>query len=224
VHPHTYADRPSKGPSPDPQTRVQVKPRWRMKPAPPNLPILFFLSFAALLPRTGGNAHAEEKFTLSGTIKNAENGEALIGAYVVIRNLKKTGASTNAYGFYSLTIPSGHYGLLVQYPGYRVLSDSVDLTRDRVLNFSLTPEPITVGEVVVSGERSDKNVTSTVMSSNKLEMREVTSIPVLPGEMDILRTIQRKTGGRYARSPGPGGPGIDSHVHSAGHRSDVQDS
>jgi hypothetical protein len=163
-----------------------------------------------------GGATAQEKFTLSGTIKNAENGEALIGAYVVVKELKNTGASSNAYGFFSLTIPGGHYTLLVQYLGFRVLADSIDLTRDRTFIFALTPQPITVGEVVVSGERSDKNVTSTVMSSNKLEMREVKSIPVLLGEKDILKTIQLLPGvqsagegntGYYAR-----GGGLDQNL------------
>jgi hypothetical protein len=163
-----------------------------------------------------GGAIAQERVTLSGNIKNAENGEALIGAYVVVKELKNTGASTNAYGFFSLTIPPGRYTVLVQYLGYRVLTDSIDLSGARTRNFALVPEPIAVGEVVVSGERSDKNVTSTVMSSNKLETREIKSIPVLLGEKDILKTIQLLPGvqsagegntGYYAR-----GGGLDQNL------------
>ena len=160
MHSYTHPDAPAAGPS----------------------KFLLLPLIALLCLDVAGGATAQEKFTLSGTVKNAENGEALIGAYVVVKELKNTGASSNAYGFFSLTVPGGRYTILVQYLGFRVLADSIDLTRDRTFNFSLTPEPITVGEVVVSGERSDKNVTSTVMSSNKLEMREVKSIPVLLGE------------------------------------------
>jgi len=194
VHSHVYSDGPSAG------HRILFL-----------LPLIAFLS-----PVVTGSATAQEKFTLSGTIKNAENGEALIGAYVVVRQLRNVGASSNAYGFFSLTIPGGRYTLLVQYLGFRVLADSIDLTHDRTFNFALTPEPISVGEVVVSGERSDKNVTSTVMSSNKLEMREVKSIPVLLGEKDILKTIQLLPGvqsagegntGYYAR-----GGGLDQNL------------
>ena len=178
------------------------------------LPLLPLIAFLCLDVR--GGATAQEKFTMSGIIKNAENGEALIGAYVVVKELKNVGASSNAYGFFSLTIPGGRYTLLVQYLGFRVLADSIDLTRDRTFNFALAPEPITVGEVVVSGERSDRNVTSTVMSSNKLEIREVKSIPVLLGEKDILKTIQLLPGvqsagegntGYYAR-----GGGLDQNL------------
>jgi len=137
-----------------------------------------------------GGPEGDEKVTLSGTVRNAENGEVLIGAYVVVTDLKGVGASTNAYGFYSLTIPPGHYTLQVQYLGFRVLTDTVTLRADRSMAFALAPQPISVGEVVVSGERSDRNVTSTVMSASKLEMKDVRSIPVLLGERDVLKTIQ----------------------------------
>ncbi|HTO95082.1 MAG TPA: TonB-dependent receptor, partial [Bacteroidota bacterium] len=163
-----------------------------------------------------GSPQGEEKVTLSGTIKNAENGEVLIGAYVVVTDLKGVGASTNAYGFYSLTIPPGRYTLQVQYLGFRVLVDTLTLRADRSKSFALTPQPISVGEVVISGERSDRNVTSTVMSSSSLAMKEVKAIPVLLGERDILKTIQLLPGvvsagegntGYYAR-----GGGLDQNL------------
>jgi len=61
---------------------------------------------------------AQEKYTLSGTIKDAETGEDLIGATVsVVENLG-TGAVTNVYGFYSLTLPKGEYTLRYSFIGY----------------------------------------------------------------------------------------------------------
>ena len=173
--------------------------------------LTFLLVINTLLVISPSITFAQDKHSLSGTIKNAENGEALIGAYVVVKEMKGVGATSNAYGFYSLTIPGGRYTLLVQYLGYRVLVDSIDLKNDQTINFSLTPEPIKVGEVVISGERSDRNVTSTDVSSTKLEMSEVKSLPVLLGEKDILKTIQLLPGveaagegntGFYARGGG----------------------
>lgn len=87
-----------------PKTFTAVPPAFRML-FPLALIVLFCLDVA-------GGAAAQEKYTVSGTIKNAENGEAIIGAYVVVKELKNTGASSNAYGFYSLTIPGGRYTLL----------------------------------------------------------------------------------------------------------------
>jgi hypothetical protein len=184
---------------------------------PPSARPLLLISLIALLCLDlAGSARGEEKFTLSGTVKNAENGEALIGASIVVKELRNVGALTNAYGFFSLTIPGGHYTLLVQYLGFKVLADSIDLVQNHTFNFGLTPEPIIIGEVIVSGERSDKNVTSTTMSSDKLEMREVKSIPVLLGEKDVLKTIQLFPGVKSAGEGNTGyyarGGGLDQNL------------
>ena len=55
---------------------------------------------------------AQQKFTLSGTITDEKNGEILIGANVYIASLK-TGASSNEYGFFSLTLPKTDSLLIV---------------------------------------------------------------------------------------------------------------
>jgi hypothetical protein len=159
---------------------------------------------------------AQQRFSLNGSIRSAENGEFLIGAYVIVKELKGVGASSNAYGFYSLTVPEGRYTLFVQYLGFRVLADTVEINRNQTINFDLVPEAIKVGEVVVSGERSDANVTSTQMSANKLEMREVRSMPALLGEKDILKTIQLLPGIKSAGEGNTGfyarGGGVDQNL------------
>ncbi len=170
-----------------------------------------FLFYALLVPLI-----AQERFTLSGIVKNAETGEALIGANIVAKELKGVGTSSNAYGFYSITLAQGEHTLLVQFLGFRVKEDTIVLQGDRTLNFELTPEPIKLNEVVVTGERSDKNVTSTEMGSNKLEIREVQSIPVLLGERDIMKTIQLFPGVKSAGEGSTGfyarGGGIDQNL------------
>ena len=52
---------------------------------------------------------AQDKYSLSGVIKNGETGEVLIGAAIIIREFPGIGALSNAYGFYSLTLPEGRY-------------------------------------------------------------------------------------------------------------------
>ena len=60
----------------------------------------------------------QEKFTISGTIKDSTDGEDLIGVYVSVTNLSGVGAVTNSYGFYSLTLPKGEYLISYSYVGY----------------------------------------------------------------------------------------------------------
>jgi hypothetical protein len=175
----------------------------------------FFLAFICFVS-SSNIAAGQTTHSFSGTIKSAETGEALIGASILVKELKTVGASSNAYGFYSLTIPEGKYTLVVQFIGFRTRIDTITLDKDRTMNFPLTPEIIKEGEVVVTAERSNKNVTSTEMGSNSLEVHEVQSIPVLLGEKDILKTIQLLPGiqaagegstGFYAR-----GGGIDQNL------------
>ncbi|MEI6509247.1 MAG: carboxypeptidase-like regulatory domain-containing protein, partial [Bacteroidota bacterium] len=59
----------------------------------------------------------QKKHTISGRIIDLKNGEDLIGAVVYVDELK-TGTTTNAYGYYSLSIPSGNYTISVSYMGY----------------------------------------------------------------------------------------------------------
>ncbi len=154
---------------------------------------------------------AQTRYNVSGVVKSAQTGELLIGANVVVQELKNVGASSNAYGFYALSAPEGTYTVLVQYLGFRTLKDTLVVNGNLTRNFELAPEPIKVQEVVVSGERTNENVTSTAMSVNKLEVRDVKSIPVLLGEKDVLKTIQLLPGieavgegstGFYARGGG----------------------
>ncbi|HUI09029.1 MAG TPA: carboxypeptidase regulatory-like domain-containing protein, partial [Bacteroidota bacterium] len=102
---------------------------------PPRRLLLLLIPIALCAARSPGEAQSEERVTLSGTVRNAENGEVLIGAYVVVTDLKGVGASTNAYGFYSLTVPPGRYVLQVQYLGFKMLADTVMLRADRSLSF-----------------------------------------------------------------------------------------
>ncbi len=149
--------------------------------------------------------------TISGTIENSESGEVLIGANVIVMGQKSVGASSNAYGFYSLTLPEGVYVLRVQYLGYKPTIDTVRLSDNTRKNFSLAPEPLTEEEVVVSGERANANVTSTRISANDLQVKQLKTIPVILGEQDVMKTIQLLPGimgagegstGFYARGGG----------------------
>jgi TonB dependent receptor/CarboxypepD_reg-like domain/TonB-dependent Receptor Plug Domain len=161
-------------------------------------------------------AFTQTKQTMSGTIKNGETGEALIGAAVVVKELSSVGVISNAYGFYSLTLPLGTYTILVQYLGFKTAADTMVLDHDQIVNINLIPQPIKVGEVIISGERTNANVTSTEVSSKKLEIDEIKSIPVLLGEKDILKTIQLLPGIKSAGEGSTGfyarGGGIDQNL------------
>ena len=131
------------------------------------------------------------KHTVSGNVTDAKNGEELIGASVVAESLKM-GVLTNAYGFYSLNLPAGKYTIMVTYIGYAPIVKEVDLTTgDAKLNIELSEEKRELKEVVINSDKPNaNNVEQNKMSVVKMEMKEVKKIPILLGEVDIIKAIQ----------------------------------
>lgn len=118
-------------------------------------------------------APAQQPFTVSGSIRDTATGEALIGASVYIRELKNVGVITNAYGFFSLTIPRGKYTLVANSIGYAPFSQMVTADRDVVLNIALLHASQNLEEITVSNERKNENVTRPLMGVEKLSIQQI---------------------------------------------------
>lgn len=136
---------------------------------------------------------AQQKFTLSGTVKEKATGETLIGATVSLADNRSIGVVTNEYGFYSLSLPPGNYTILISYVGYRQELIPVDLTSNRDLHLTLIDDAL-LDEVVVSSRRNDDNLTTPSMGTETLDMKTAAKIPVVFGEKDLVKTIQLMPG------------------------------
>jgi hypothetical protein len=149
--------------------------------------------------------------TMSGYIRDAGNGETLIGATVYVPELQ-TGGTSNQYGFYSLTLPDGVYTIEFSYVGYETRSIEVDLQENQELNVDLVENTQNLMEVIVSGTRKDRNIEGIEMSREKIPVHMVKKLPSFMGEADVLRTITLLPGiqsggegssGLYVRGGGP---------------------
>lgn len=147
------------------------------------LPLLFLLSFLAF------SMYSQDKATISGYIKDAKNGESLIGA-TVYKQGSNVGSAANEYGFYSLTLPKGEHVIAVSLIGYKTYTFSVNLDKNISKKFELAEEGKQLDEIVVTGEAEDKNIKSTEMGTTKLDIKQINKIPALLGEVDIVRSIQ----------------------------------
>lgn len=136
---------------------------------------------------------SQDKVTLNGYIKDADNGEELIGVAVYVPKLK-AGAVTNAYGFYSITLPKGTYEIQFSYLGYKFKSLTLELSGDVAHNLELQTEATVIEEIVISDKRVDENVVSIQMSKNTLDLNQVRKLPALFGEIDIVKNIQMLPG------------------------------
>jgi hypothetical protein len=139
------------------------------------------------------NANAQEKATLNGYVKDAENGEELIGVTVYIPALK-AGTVTNDYGFYAINLPRGTYEVQFSYMGYQLDVQTVDLNSDVSLNINLKPDAQLMQEIVIEEKPLDENVIAVQMSKNTINMNRVKKLPALFGEIDIIKNIQMLPG------------------------------
>ena len=171
---------------------------------------------------------AQTKFTVNGYVRDSASGETIIGATVSINNLARA-VSTNQYGFYSITLDSGHYELTISHVSYQSKQDSVYLLANQSLDFLLHPKSADISEVVVYSKRKDANVRNAQMGRIDLSIEQIKNIPAFLGEVDILKTLQLLPGirnagegnaGFYVRGGGPDQNLImldDAVVYNTGH-------
>ena len=175
-----------------------------------------------------GTLSAQQKFTISGYVKDSLSAESMIGASVSINNQQHV-VSSNAYGFFSITLPAGKYFLSCSFVGYETKRVDVQLDQNKSLNLLIAPKITINEEVVVNARRRDGNVKNAQMGKIDLSMARVKSLPVLFGEVDILKIVQLLPGvsnagegntGLYVRGGGPDQNLIlldDAIVYNTGH-------
>lgn len=152
-----------------------------------------------------------QNHSISGSIKDSKNGETIVGAIIQLKGTNRF-ATSNTYGFYSLSAPSGNFTLVISYTGYTPYSKVISLNNDIQLTIALSPSELDLEEVEISAVATDKNVKSAQMGVVQLDMAEIKKIPAFMGEVDILKTIQLLPGvknagdgntGFYVRGGGP---------------------
>jgi len=134
---------------------------------------------------------AQQRFAISGTVRDASTGETLIGATVKLQSAtQNSGIATNAYGFYSITAAEGEYSLIVSYSGYKSNTQKITLNKALKINIELAAVSDLQEVVISASERKNENVKSSQMGLNKINMADLDNVPVLLGEKDVLKTIQ----------------------------------
>jgi hypothetical protein len=144
---------------------------------------IFYIIFLLSL-----HAFSQEKSTISGSVYDANNNETLIGVSVYFPELN-SGTTTNEYGFYSITLPTGIYKVQVSYLGFTSIVEKINLSEKITKNFKLTEEAESLNEIVIEGNIEKLNVRTPQMSVNKLTAATIKQIPVVLGEADIIKAL-----------------------------------
>ena len=137
------------------------------------------------------------EFYISGFIKDAITGEALVGTNILVYKdtidldiAPLTGTATNKFGYY--VIPSlkvGTYLIIIRHLGYKTDLSEIEISGRRqseTHSIGLYPQDIELEEIIVEGERKKEIITSTVNISPEL----LSKLPTLTGEIDLFKSLE----------------------------------
>ncbi|MGY5353967.1 TonB-dependent receptor [Wenyingzhuangia sp. IMCC45467] len=134
------------------------------------------------------NTYAQDKYTISGAIKDNSSGETLIGVSIYDKD-NYQGTVTNEYGFYSLSLTKGTHNIEVSYLGYNTIVKTINLNKNKTFNFSLIENAESLGEVVLTSSTEKISIKKAEMSVNKMKVKTIKEIPAIMGEVDVLKSI-----------------------------------
>jgi hypothetical protein len=128
------------------------------------------------------------KATIQGKITDGINGNPLPGATLFIDKLK-LGVMTDNSGNFKIQAPVGDYTVRLAFMGYEENLQKIKLVSNGTLNLELFEKSIKLGEVVISAEKAEINVTGTQMSYVSIDLKTIRELPVSLGVTDIIKSI-----------------------------------
>lgn len=155
-----------------------------------------------------------QNYSFSGFVKDSTSGESIKGA--IVKNLSD-GASvtTNNYGFFSLSLPSGEQSIRISAGEYEGLTLVRNVQKDEQISIFLFPRADEIDEVRIRAKRND-NVRAVDISTQSITGKVIKKIPAFLGEADVIKSIQLLPGvttvGEGATGFNVRGGGIDQNL------------
>ena len=158
------------------------------------------LAFAALF-LFAGSAYAQ--VTVSGTVKDADTGDLLPGANVVVEGTMM-GTATDQNGRYTLSVPNGTHTMTASFIGYDEVSEVVTVRgSDVTMNFSLTYTSQSLEALEVFASRAVERKTPVAFTNvDKVQVqRELASrdVPMILNTTPSVYATQQGGGAGDAR-------------------------
>jgi hypothetical protein len=129
-----------------------------------------------------------QNFSVFGYVKDSSNFENLQGVNIIIENTKSY-ATSNRYGFYSITLPMGDYQIRYAYVGYELVKIKVQLNENKEINILLPVSYSKIDEVVVTSTKNNI-LKNNKIGFNSISTQQIKEIPTIAGESDVMKSIQ----------------------------------
>lgn len=144
---------------------------------------LTLLTFHEALRAQGG-----KPLTISGYVRDAASGEVLINATITVSPANAT-VQSNAYGYFSITLPVGKYTVNVSYTGYSLYKTDIDLTASKTLEVTMQTAAAEMDQVVVTGEKRLRRTNTVALGIQQMSMAQIKKIPAFMGEPDVVKAL-----------------------------------
>ncbi|QDK80948.1 TonB-dependent receptor [Spirosoma sp. KCTC 42546] len=141
-----------------------------------------------------GSAHAQTRFHIYGQVMDGVTNKPLANVSVYDKK-QGAGTTTDSTGAFSMQVLPGPYNLTFSAVGYYTRSRFLEIERGNIrMEVALNPDTRQLDEVNVKGRTPDANVSATQMSVVRLDMKNLRNIPVVFGEVDILKALTLQPG------------------------------
>jgi len=130
----------------------------------------------------------DDKFTISGYLKDNKTNEMLIGATIRVDG-KPLGTVSNVYGFYSLTLPADNYLLKYSYIGYKSSIIPLKLFKDQNISQKLVLDETGLDMIVVIGRENVDILEINPLKKLSLSNAMISRTPNIGGEPSVVKTL-----------------------------------
>ncbi|WP_097124695.1 TonB-dependent receptor [Spirosoma fluviale] len=134
------------------------------------------------------NGWAQSTFLLTGYVRDAAE-QPLSGSSLLVLDTG-FGTTTDSLGYYRLPIPKGLQTIQFSHQGYETQQRSLTIRANTALTVSLVERISLLREATVTGTQPGQAVRSSSVGLTTLSVRTLRTLPVLLGELDVMRSVQ----------------------------------
>lgn len=124
---------------------------------------------------------------LTGYIRDETTSQPAAGISIYTED-KKYHAISDAYGFYSLSLPRGYATLIIQGFGYKDSHRLIRIFSESSLDINIAEEVYSLSGIVISAEKME-NVRNVQLGVEKVRADRIRHIPMAFGEADIIKVV-----------------------------------
>jgi len=165
-----------------------------------NLLLIISLIFAQII-------FAQNKTSIIGLVIDEKN-QPLEAVNIYVADQPETGTSTDTKGYFELSLPEGQQKLILSYLGYKEKKLPLDVKKRQYFIIKLQPDQTQLNEIILTVKETTKKELQKLIGVKKLKIGEIKQVPMLFGEIDVLKAVQILPG---VKAIGEGSAGFSVH-------------